>query len=231
MSEPPPRLPAQRGSARSAEQSAEGQPARRGALTARVTRLPSASVALLVSPCVMLQPSARIAAPPMSSPPEKIFTRDHPGGSFQRKSPAGHAARKAPIGHGQQHHHAPVDAIREADQRVGEELAGVDGEGEPTGRSPMLDDHQPAAMSTPTAAPVTCHGHLPCCGRAARAEEPDAAHDPEHDDHEPRRDAERGRERRRRVADRDRRRLERWRAAGRGCRASRWWRPSRSPAG
>src|SRR5215475_7842027 len=31
----------------------------------------------------------------------------------------------------------------------------------PTGRSTTLEVHQPAAMSRPTALPVTCHGHLP----------------------------------------------------------------------
>src|SRR5262245_58046732 len=39
----------------------------------------------------------------------------------------------------------------------------------PTGRSPKLDAHQPAAISTPTAAPVRGQRHLPCSGsRGAR---------------------------------------------------------------
>src|SRR5712691_12954341 len=48
----------------------------------------------------------------------------------------------------------------------------------PAGRSPKLDAHQPAAISRPTAAPVTCQGHFPrgACACERKSQKPPATH-------------------------------------------------------
>src|SRR3970282_850170 len=130
----------------------------------KATRLPTASVAELVSPWVMLHPSARIADAPMSSPPAKSWTRLQPGGSFHLNSPAGQAPRKAPMG-------TPTSRTMLQLTRFGYPTSGevsacpvLLAKVIPAGASPKDDVHQPSAISTPTAMPVAGHGHFPCSG-------------------------------------------------------------------
>src|SRR5262245_14509197 len=67
-------------------------------IEANVRRLPTASVAELVRPWLMLQPSATRAAAPMRSPPPKIWARLAAAGHFQPKVPVVQAAMNAPTG-------------------------------------------------------------------------------------------------------------------------------------
>src|SRR5437867_2075136 len=108
----------------------------------------------------MLHPSASSAAPPIRSPPPKIFTRLHPGGSFQRNSPARHAPTKAPTG-------TPRAMTMLQLTRVGNPTIAyvrrcpvLAANVIPTGRSPKVEAHQPTVIMTPTAPPVSGQRHL-----------------------------------------------------------------------
>ncbi len=104
----------------------------------------------------------------------KIFTRLQPGGSFQRNSPRDHAATNAPTGTPSAISMLHVTRVGIADQRVGEQVAGVGGERDA--------DRAVAEASRPTspprsgrrpAAPVSRPGPLAVLGLAPAAPQPD----------------------------------------------------------